>query len=108
MARTGDDELTVEEVERLGARQLAEIVVNHCYRDQGLLQTMRIALAASVPGDAVFKTLMGKIDAIRADRRFYGYRESNALAHELDRIREGSSLTFSPPTRAPLPSCSDV
>ena len=34
-ARTGDEELSVEEVERLGARRLAEIVVKHCYRDEG-------------------------------------------------------------------------
>ena len=32
----GDEELTVEEVERLGARRLAEIVVKHCYRDEGI------------------------------------------------------------------------
>ena len=42
----GDEELTVEEVERLGARRLAEIVVKHCWRDEGLHQTVRIALAA--------------------------------------------------------------
>jgi hypothetical protein len=88
-ARTGDEELTAEEVERLGARRLAEIVVKHCYRDEGLLQKVRIALAASAPGDALVNTLAGEIDAVRVDRRFYGYRESSTLAHELDRIREG-------------------
>ena len=51
--RTGDEELTVEEVERLGVRRLAEIVVKHCCRDQGLLQTVRIALAASAPKRAL-------------------------------------------------------
>ncbi|HWZ69556.1 MAG TPA: hypothetical protein VNW89_17150, partial [Stellaceae bacterium] len=84
-ARTGDEGLTVEEVERLGVRRLAEIVVKHCYRDEGLLQTVRIALAASAPGDALVKTLAAEIDAIRGDRRFYGYRQSSTLAHELDR-----------------------
>src|SRR5439155_20027980 len=88
-ARTGDAELTVEEVERLGARRLAEIVAKHCYRDEGLLQTVRIALAASAPGDALVETLAAEIDAIRADRRVYGYRESSTLAHELDRVRDG-------------------
>ena len=88
-ARTGDEELTVEEVERLGARRLAEIVVKHCWRDEGLLQTVRLALAALAPGDALVNTLAGEIDAVSADRRFYGYRESSTLAHELDRIREG-------------------
>jgi len=88
-ARTDDEGLTVEEVERLGARRLAEIVVKHCDRDEGLLQTVRIALAGSAPGDALVKTLAAEIDAIRADRRSYGYRESSTLAHQLDRIREG-------------------
>src|SRR3984893_6272839 len=94
--RTGDEELSVEEVERLGVRRLAEIVVKHCYRDEGLLQTVRIALAASAPGDALIKTLAAEIDAIRRDRRFYGYRESSTLAHELDRIREGITADLLP------------
>jgi hypothetical protein len=87
--RTGDEELMVEQVERLGARRLAEIVVDHCHRDEGLHQTVRIALAASAPGDPLVKTLATEIDAIRASRHFYGYRESNVPAQELDRIRQG-------------------
>jgi hypothetical protein len=103
--RTGDEQFTVEEIERLGARRLAEIVVKHCYRDEGLLQTVRIALAASAPGDVLAKTLAAGIDAIRVDRRFYGYRESSTLAHELDRIREGITaelLTVHPRAAAEL------
>src|SRR6266404_4657536 len=94
--RTGDEELTVEEVERLGARRLAGIVVKHCCRDEGLLQTVRIALAASAPGDALVKTLAAEIEAIRGDRRFYGYRQSSTLAYELDRIREGITADLLP------------
>src|SRR5260370_3245683 len=88
-ARTGDEELMVEQVERLGARRLAEIVVNNCDRDEALRQTVRIALAASAPSDKLVKTLATEIDAVRASRHFYGYRESNVLAQELDRIRQG-------------------
>ena len=44
---TKDEELLVEQVERLGPRRLAEIVVNHCHRDERLYQTVRIVLAAS-------------------------------------------------------------
>ena len=87
--RTGDEELMVDQVERLGARRLAEIVVGHCHRDEGLHQTVRIALAASAPGDPLVKTLATEIDAIRAGRHFYGYRESHVPARELDRIRQG-------------------
>jgi len=88
-APTEDEELMVERVERLGARRLAEIVVNHCHRDEGLYQAVRIALAASVPGGQLAKMLATEIDAIRADRRFYGYRESIVLAQQLDRVRRG-------------------
>jgi hypothetical protein len=95
-ARTGDEELMVEQVERLGARRLAEIVINHCHRNEGLRQTVRIALAASAPGHTLLKTLATEIDAIRAARRFYGYRESNALADELDRVREGIARDLLP------------
>src|SRR5271156_5284550 len=87
-APTKDEDLIVERVERLGARRLAEIVVNHCHRNEGLRQTVRIALAASTPGGPLVKTLATEIDAVRASQHFYGYRESNVLAQELDRIRQ--------------------
>jgi hypothetical protein len=88
-ARTGHEKLMVGQVERLGARRLAEIVINHCDRDEGLRQTVRIALATSAPSDTLVKTLATEIDAVRTSRHFYGYRESNVLAQELDRIRQG-------------------
>src|SRR5215472_16803966 len=88
-APTEDEELMVERVERLGARRLAEIVVKHCHRDEGLYQAVRIALAASVLGGQLAKMLATEIDAIRADRRFYGYRESIVLAQQLYRVRRG-------------------
>ena len=88
-AWVGDEEPTIEQVEGLGARRLAEIVVNYCQRDEGLYQTVRIALAASAPGGPLVKTLATQIDAVRASQHFYGYRESSVLAQELDRIRHG-------------------
>jgi len=88
-AWVGDEEPTIEQVEGLGARRLAEIVVNHCQRDEGLYQTVRIALAASAPGGPLVKTLATQIDAVCASQHFYGYRESSVLAQELDRIRHG-------------------
>ena len=88
-AWVGDEEPTIEQVEGLGARRLAEIVVNYCQRDEGLYQTVRIALAASAPGGPLVKTLATRIDAVRASQHFYGYRESSVLAQELDRIRHG-------------------
>ena len=52
-------------------------------------QTVWIALAASTPGGPLVETLATEIDAVRTSRHSYGYRESNILAQELDRIREG-------------------
>jgi hypothetical protein len=66
-----------------------DLVVNHCHRDERLHQTVRIALAASTPGGPLVETLATEIDAVRTSRHFYGYRESNILAQELDSIREG-------------------
>jgi hypothetical protein len=57
---------------------------------------VRIALAASAPGDALVNTLAAEIDAMRRDRRFYGYRQSGTLAHELARIREGITAELLP------------
>jgi hypothetical protein len=88
-ARTGDEELTIAQVECLGARRLAEIIVNYCHRDEGLRQAVRIALAAATPGDPLVETLAAEIDALRADRHFYEYGESGALADDIDRIRQG-------------------
>src|SRR5260370_40689057 len=88
-ARTGHEEMMVEQVARLRARGVAELVVNNCDRDEALRQTVWIALAASAPSDKLVKTLATEIDAVRAPRHFYGYRESNVLAQELDRIRQG-------------------
>ncbi len=87
---TKDEELLVEQVERLGTRRLAEIVVNHCHRDERLYQTVRIALAASTPGGPLAETLATEIDAVRTSRQFYGYRESTVLAQELDRPCHGN------------------
>jgi tetratricopeptide (TPR) repeat protein len=95
-ARTDEEELTVGRIERIGARRLAEIVVNHCYRDEGLRQAVRIALAALAPGDPLVEMLAAEIDAIRADRHFYEYGESGVLASEIDRIREGITAHLLP------------
>ena len=48
-----------------------------------------------------------RIEAVRADRRFYGYRESSTLAHELDRIREGITRELLPfhPRAAAVSDC---
>jgi hypothetical protein len=54
-----------------------------------LHQALRIALAASAPGEPLVNTLATEIDAIRAARHVYSYRKSSVLAQELDRIRHG-------------------
>jgi hypothetical protein len=66
---------------------------------EGLLQTVRIALAASALGEVLVKSLAAEIDAICMDRRFYGYPREQLPPRELDRIREGSPRNFSPSTR---------
>jgi hypothetical protein len=65
---------------------------------EGLLQTVRIALAASALGEVLVKSLAAEIDAICMDRRFYGYRESCSRPRAR-RDPEGSPRNFSPSTR---------
>ncbi|WP_431858742.1 DUF6880 family protein [Azospirillum sp.] len=88
MADNEEIEITVEAAEGLGARRLAEILVEHAYQDPGLHQALRLALASRGSGDRLAQALSEEIQRIKSDRRFYGYRESSSLAADLDRIRE--------------------
>ena len=88
MVENEELEITVEAVEALGARRLAEILVEHADRDTGLHQALRLALASQSSGDQLAQTLCKEIQRIASDRRFYGYRESSSLAADLDRVRE--------------------
>lgn len=105
MAESGEPEISVEAVEALGARRLAEMLVEHADWDKGLRQTLRLALAAQGSGGRLVRTLSKEIQRIEGDRRFYGYRESHALADELDRVREaivGDLLPKQPSAAAQL------
>jgi hypothetical protein len=87
MTSQNDDDLSVETVAVLGAYRLAKIVVDHALHDSGLTQALRMALATEGSDDELIRILASEIDAMRSDRRFYDYRESRILAHEIDRIR---------------------
>ncbi|NUB04662.1 hypothetical protein FW320_00435 [Azospirillum sp. Vi22] len=88
MVENEEPELIIEAVEALGARRLAEILVEHACQDTGLHQALRLALASQSSGDQLAQTLSREIQRIASDRRFYGYRESHSLAADLDRVRE--------------------
>ena len=88
MVENEEIEITVGAVEALGARRLAEILVEQAYQDAGLHQALRLALASQSSGDQLTQTLSREIQRIASDRRFYGYRESSSLADDLDRVRE--------------------
>jgi hypothetical protein len=82
-----DEEIPVDDVAALGARRLAQIIVDHAYHDAGLLQAVRMALAATGSNDDLGRALASEIDAVRSNHHFYSYRESPTLAREIDRIR---------------------
>ncbi len=79
--QTKDEELPVEQVERLGARRLAEIVVDHCHRDERLYQTVRIALAASTPGGPLVETLATRLSEFRPHPPFVRPSASEGIHH---------------------------
>ncbi|MCW2242551.1 DUF6880 family protein [Azospirillum canadense] len=83
-----EPEVSVEDVEALGARRLAEILVEHSWQDAGLRQTLRLAVASRATGDRLVQSLALEIDRIRSDDRFFDWRTSRTLASELDRIRD--------------------
>jgi hypothetical protein len=95
----GDEEIPVDDVAALGARRLAQIIVDHAYHSAGLLQTVRMALAATHSNDELARTLAAEIDTVRSDDRFYNYRQSRTMAHKIDRIRAAITRDLVP--RAP-------
>jgi hypothetical protein len=97
-----DEEIPVDDVAALGARRLAEIVVEHAYHDAGLLQAVHMALAATGTNDELARTIALEIDGVGADRPFYNYRQSPNLAHAIDRIRGAIARDLLP--RAPQPA----
>ena len=101
-AGTGnDEERMVEQVEHLGARRLAEIVVNHCHRDERLQPDSVDRVGGFDPWRprstpfAHLGTLMGTVKATSWPKSSTG-------------SERGSPNTFSPHSPVPLPSCSNV
>jgi hypothetical protein len=91
-----DQSFSIEDAERLGTRRLAELVVVEAYRDVGMLQALRLALASHQTDGFLVQILADEIEAIRTDRRFHDYREAHLLATQMDRIREGITRDLLP------------
>lgn|SRR5690242_7656316 len=63
MPTPDEPEITIDQVEALGAKRLAAIVVDHAYRDAGLLQAVRMALAGAGPDDRLVDALAAESTA---------------------------------------------
>jgi len=94
--------VSVDDVEQLSARRLAELVVNQGYRGAGMLQALRVALASTQSDDFLAQILVDEIQAARSNHRFYDDREGHTLADTIERIRESiaADLTSRSQTRA--------
>lgn len=91
-----DVELSVESVEALGARCLADLLLRHAGRDAPLREDLRMALLATGPAERVAGALADAIHALEIDRRTYDGTESGGLAATLDRLRASIAADLLP------------
>lgn len=100
-----DPDFDAAVVEQLGAKRLAELIVKEVWRNGGVAQALRLAVA-SLQSDAMLaETLADECRMLRRDDRFYDYCEASLLVATLERIVEsicGDLLPHSPRRAAEL------
>ena len=81
-------EISVDNLERLGARHLAELLVTHAEGDQLLARSLRLALAETDGTSRLAAEIEKRLRTIRRSRGFVAWDKVKELARELDRLRE--------------------
>ena len=81
-------EISVDNVEQLGARRLAELLVAHAESDQLLARSLRLALAETDGVSRLSAEIEKRLRTIRRSRGFVGWDKVKELARELDQLRE--------------------
>lgn len=100
-----DPDFDAAAVEPLGAKRLAELIVKEAYRDAGVAQALRLAVASLQSDEMLAEALTDECRMLRRDDRFYDYREASHLVATLERIVEsicGDLLPRSPRRAAGL------
>jgi hypothetical protein len=83
-----DQDLDPTTVEQLGAKRLAELIVRETYRNAGVGQALRLAVASLQSADAFADVLARECQMIGHDDDFYDYRKARILVAMLERVAE--------------------
>jgi hypothetical protein len=81
-------EISVDNLEQLGARRLAELLVAHAESDPLLARSLRLALAETDGVSRLSAEIEKRLRTIRRSRGFVGWDKVKELARELDQLRE--------------------
>ena len=87
MAQSKRKFITVEKLAKLGFDRLAELVVEHADEDPALRKKLRLALAANAAPTKLTAEVDRRIRSLDRGRSFLDYKQSRALARELDDLR---------------------
>lgn len=75
-------------VEKLGAKRLAELIVREAYRNAGVGQALRLAVASLHSADRFAEVVGRECQMIGRDDNFYDYRNTRSLVAMLERVAE--------------------
>ena len=81
-------EISMDNLEQLGARRLAELLVAHAESDQLLARSLRLALAETDGVSRLAAEIEKRLRTIRRSRGFVGWDKVKELARELDQLRQ--------------------
>jgi hypothetical protein len=81
-------EISVDNLEQLGARHLAELLVTHAEGDQLLARSLRLALAETDGTSRLAAEIAKRLRTIRRSRGFVAWDKVKELARELEQLRE--------------------
>src|ERR1700693_5845039 len=81
-------EISVDNLERLGARHLAKLLVTHAEGDQLLARSLRLALAQTDGTSRLAAEIEKRLRTIRRSRGFVAWDKVKELARELDQLRD--------------------
>ncbi len=97
-----DPDFDAAVVAQLGAKRLAGLIVKEAWRNAGVAQALRLAVASLQSEDMLAEALADECRMLRRADRFYDYREASLLVAALERIVESICADLLPrsPRRA--------
>ena len=88
MARLSKTTVTAENLETLGIRRLADILIEACAEDAVLKRRLRAELASHHDPAALGREVRKRIETLRRSRSFVEWDRTRSLVRDLDALRE--------------------